>query len=402
MKKIAALYTEAYSGLAPSTWWLSLVMLVNRMGTMVLPFMTLYLTESLHLSISQAGFVMGLWGIGAICGGFLGGKLTDKFGFYYIQVSTLAGGGLMFMVLGQMHSYIPICITTFFLSLVNESFRPANAAAIAHYSKPENRTRSYALNRLSINIGWAAGGALGGFIASRNYELLFWIDGFTNIFAAGLLWFLLSPGKNTATSKPVVSKEAVTHSAYKDKPYLVFIVLTTLFAYCFFQLFSTIPLFYRQELKLTESTIGLIMALNGILIALFEMVVIHNIEGRRHDLQYIVIGTVLTALSFIAFNILPGAAMLAIGAMLIGTVGEVLSMPFMNSFWISRTSNNNRGQYAGLYTVAWSVAQVLGPSTGAVIAERWGFTTLWWYIGGVCLVAALGYRWLYGRLRGEA
>src|SRR5690606_23503449 len=133
----------------------------------------------------------------------------------------------------------------------------------------------------------------------------------------------------------------------------------------------------------TESTIGMLMALNGVLIAMFEMVVIHNIEGRRHNLQFIVVGTLLTALSFIAFNILPGAVLLAVGAMLIGTVGEVLSMPFMNSFWISRTSNNNRGQYAGLYTVAWSVAQVLGPSTGAVIAERWGFTTLWWYIGGV-------------------
>lgn len=366
---------------------------------MVLPFMTLYLTGSLHLSISQAGLVMGLWGAGAICGGFLGGKLTDKFGFYYIQVTTLVGGGLMFLVLGQMHSYIPICITVFFLSLINESFRPANAAAIAHYSKPENRTRSYALNRLSINLGWAAGGALGGFIASKNYELLFWIDGFTNIFAACLLWFLLSPTKNTATKKQTAVKDAATSSAYKDKPYIAFIVFTTLFAYCFFQLFSTIPVFYRENLHLTEFTIGLIMALNGVLIAMFEMVTIHNIEGKRHNLQYIVVGTLLTALSFVVFNILPGAAMLAIGAMLIGTVGEVLSMPFMNSFWISRTSNNNRGQYAGLYTVAWSVAQVLGPSTGAVIAERWGFDTLWWYIGIVCFIAAAGFGWLYKRMK---
>jgi predicted MFS family arabinose efflux permease len=160
MKKIANIYKQAYSGLSSATWWLSFVMLVNRMGTMVLPFMTLYLTESKHYSVGKAGLVVSIFGIGSICGGFIGGKLTDKFGFYYLQLSALLGGGTLFIALGQMTSLTSICVTTFFLSLVNESFRPANAAAIAHYSKEENRTRSYSLNRLAINLGWAAGGEL--------------------------------------------------------------------------------------------------------------------------------------------------------------------------------------------------------------------------------------------------
>ncbi len=362
---------------------------------MVLPFMTLYLTQRLGYKMSQAGFIMALWGVGSICGGFIGGRLTDKLGSYYIQLFTLIGGGLLFLVLGQMKEYLPICITTFILSFVNESFRPANSAAIAHYSKPENRTRSYSLNRLSINLGWAAGGALGGFIASKNYHLLFIIDGLTNIAAAGVLWLLLAPSKNEATAKkPLQNKEVITKTAYNDKPYLAFIVLTTLFAYCFFQIFSTLPLYYKKELHLSESYIGIVMAINGLLIALFEMVIVHNLEGKRHNLQYITIGVFLVALSYIVFNILPGTEMLAIAAMLIVTVGEVFSMPFMNSYWVSRTAMNNRGQYAGLYTVAWSIAQVLGPSTGTIIAENYGFTTLWWVIGGICIIAAVGYKLL--------
>lgn len=108
------------------------------------------------------------------------------------------GGGIMFILLGQMRSYPLICIFTFALSVVNEAFRPANAAAIAWYSNPANRIRSYSLNRLAINLGWAAGGALGGFIASYDYSLLFWVDGFTNILAAILLRLFLSPAKAAA------------------------------------------------------------------------------------------------------------------------------------------------------------------------------------------------------------
>ena len=102
----------------------------------------------------------------------------------------------------------------------------------------------------------------------------------------------------------------------------------------------------------------------------------------------------MIALSFLVFNIFPGAALLAIGSMLLMTMGEMLSMPFMNTYWVGRTVNENRGQYAGLYTVAWSIAQVLGPGTGAQIADHYGFSVLWWIIGGICVFTAFGFKWL--------
>jgi predicted MFS family arabinose efflux permease len=165
MSSIVALYKEAYKGLSKETWFLSLVILINRSGTMVVPFMTMYATERRGFSITQSGFIMAMFGLGAVAGAFVGGRLTDRIGFYKIQLAALIGGGVMFITLGYLESYTAICIGTFVLSLVNESFRPANATAIAVYSVPENRTRSYSLNRLAINLGWAFGGALGGLLA---------------------------------------------------------------------------------------------------------------------------------------------------------------------------------------------------------------------------------------------
>ncbi|MGB8191397.1 MAG: MFS transporter [Chitinophagaceae bacterium] len=387
------LYRNAFSGLSSSTWWLAFILLVNRSGTMVVPFMTIYLTQHHHYSISQAGIVMGLFGAGAVAGGYIGGKLTDKYGFYHLQLITLCGGGLMFIVLGQMNSYLLICIFTFLLSCVNEAFRPANSTAVAYFSSPENRTRSYSLHRLAINLGWALGGGLGGLLASFNYELLFWVDGFTNLGAAVLLWRFLRPGKrvHAQTQETTADPNA---SAYRDKFYLCFIVLVTLFAMCFFQIFTNLTVYFKQELHFSESLIGLLMALNGLIIAVIEMVLIYQLEGRRSSLSYITIGVTLCAFSYIMYNLLPGTVALAVSSVVILTFGEILSMPFMNAFWIARSNAHNRGQYAGLYTIAWALAQVMGPTFGALMAEHYGFSTLLWVIGALCMLAAVGFYYL--------
>ncbi|PWT76330.1 MAG: MFS transporter [Bacteroidetes bacterium] len=393
--KTLSLYRNAYGGLSRDTWLLSFVMLVNRSGTMVIPFMTIYLTQpTMGYSIGQAGIVMGIFGAGAICGGFIGGKLTDKFGFHQVQLTSLVGGGLFFILLGLMKSYPLICIFTFLLSLVNESFRPANSTAIAHYSKEENRTRSYSLNRLAINLGWAIGGALGGILASLNYHLLFWTDGLTNILAALLLRHFLSPDRTEPSPEKKESLQVPAVSAFRDRVYLIFIVITISFATCFFQLFTTLPVFYKTTVHMSEFFIGLLMALNGVIITLVEMVLVFRLEGRRESLFYIRNGFLLAGISFLLINLLPASYASAVFCMILVTFGEILSMPFMNSFWISRTAVTNRGQYAGLYTIAWSIAQVIGPAGGAQVAERFGFRTLWWSIGGLCVITSIGIRWL--------
>jgi len=398
LRSTISLYKNSYGGLSKSTWLLSLIMLINRSGTMVVPFMTIYLTMEMGVGIGKAGFVMSLFGAGAIIGALIGGKITDKTGHYYVQLFTLLGGGVMFIVLGQMKSYTAICIATFFLSMINEAFRPANAVAIAHYSNSENRTRSYSLNRLAINLGWAFGSALGGIIASYRYELLFWVDGLTNIVAAVLLFFVFSPSKNNLTVKAKPDIVVKTNSAYKDHTYLFFICITAVFGICFFQIFTTLPVFYKTELLLSESFIGFNMAVNGILIALFEMVIVFKLEGRRPAVHYMGIGVFLVGISYLMLNLpIENAMILALSSVFFVTIGEISSMPFMNAYWIARTNSENRGQYAALYTVAWSSAQAVGPFFGSQVAEHFGYNVLWWTVGIICILLMAAFWWLHRR-----
>jgi predicted MFS family arabinose efflux permease len=270
--------------------------------------------------------------------------------------------------------------------------------SVAHYSREDNRTRSYSLNRLAVNLGWAVGGAIGGFIASKNYHLLFWIDGLTNIGAAFLLRSVLSPSRNSLTPhKRDPSLKTRTNSAYRDKRYMLFVVLTILYGCMFFQTFATMPVFYTVALHLTPVAIGMVMALNGLIITLFEMTLIFKLESRKHIIHYITIGVLLVGASFVAYNILPGQHMLALFSTVVLTFGEMLSMPFMNTYWVGRTNDSNRGQYAGMYTVAWSTAQVVGPFAGSQVAQHYSFYTLWWIVGSISIVAAIGFKYLQSK-----
>jgi len=388
------LYKQAFTGLSRNSWLLSIVMLINRSGTMVVAFMTVYCEHQLHFTPVQAGSIMALFGVGALCGGFIGGWLTDKIGFYDIQVWALVTGGLLFITLGFLHTFATLAIGAFVLSLFNESVRPANSSAIAHYSTPQNKTRSVSLNRLAVNLGWAVGGLMGGILAAINYRLLFWVDGGTNIMAAILL-LILMPKAGIVKSIKKAEKGLVRSSVYADLPYLLFLLLGTCFFICFYEFMIIEPAFYKLDWHFNERFIGVLMALNGLLIALFEMVLVHNLEGKRHGFVYIIAGITAGVAGFVLLNLLPPTALVAVFIVVLITISEMLSMPFMSSFWMGRSNHHNRGQYAALYSMSWSFAGVAAPFLGGLIIASGGFTALWWVLAGLSTIAAVGYFFLY-------
>ncbi|GAC1425131.1 MAG: MFS transporter [Flavisolibacter sp.] len=355
---------------------------------MVIPFLTVYLVHKGY-TIGAAGYVMAAFGSGAIVGSYTGGRLSDKFGFFYIQLFSLLLNGILFIVLGKMQSLTQIAICIFILSSVGEAFRPANATAIAAYSNENNRTRCYSLNRLAVNLGWSIGPAVGGILASIHYSLLFWADGLTCVAASILLFIVMSPlkpGNLQINTKPPDKKI----SAYRDKFFLKGMFFILLISICFFQFFSIIPLYYKNIIHLNEAIIGLILAGNGLFIVLFEMVLVYKLENKKSVFLYISIGSFLIGLSFFALEIAP-LFVVAIFSMLLLTLGEMFLFPFMNNFWVSRSSELTRGQYAALYNICFAIGNVVAPTLSALIITQFGFNLLWTVDFVVCLCAALGF-----------
>ncbi len=388
IKSSIAVYRNAYLGLSPATWWLSLVMLVNRAGTMVLPFMTVYLREEMHYSIAEAGWEIAFFGMGAILGNFIGGRLTDKIGFFQVQFWSLFLNGILFIILGQMQTFWQTGACMFVIGTVGEAFRPANAAAIAYYSLPENRTRSYSLNRLAINLGFCFGPAIGGLLP---YQYLFWVDGLTCILAAILLRMTLPPVVIMRRKEQNPKTSKMDSSVWKDKIYLRFTFFVFLSALCFLQMFSLLPIFYKEQLNFSQPVVGLVLALNGMIIVVIEMVLVFKLEGKRSPVQYISLGSFFIGLSYLILNLPLAGLPVALLAMLIITLGEMLMFPFINTFWVSRSNEYNRGQYASVFSMSFAFAHVLAPTFGSQVVQHSTYHILWYIMFVLCTIASIGF-----------
>jgi MFS family permease len=289
-----------------------------------------------------------------------------------------------------------LCVMMVVLAFVAEAFRPANAAAVSTYSTPQNLTRSYSLNRLAMNLGWALGSSLGGILAAINYHLLFWTEGLVYILVGILIIVLLPPTKPTEKAVKVAAPvAAVSSSPWKDKFLLRFLILVAVYCTFFHLLFRLVPVYWKEELHINESMIGMLLGLNGIIIALFEMVLVKYWEGRKSNMYYIISGVVATALGYI-FLVMPGMhpMLMAVGAVLFITLGEMLALPFINTVIMSRSNEHNRGKYAAAFALAFSVAQIVGPAGGALITEKFGYVVLWGVLVLMCVGCAVGFKLL--------
>ncbi|WP_372744969.1 MFS transporter [Lutibacter sp.] len=372
-------------------WYLALITFVNRAGTMVLPFLSLYLTSNLNFTLTQVGWVMSSFGVGSLLGSWLGGKLTDKVGFYAVMFWSLFITGFLFIGLQFITSFSGFLIAIFFTMAVADMFRPAMFVSLKSYSKPENRTRSLTLIRLAINLGFSFGPFLGGIIiAGIGYAGLFWVDGITCISAVLIMKIVLK--KKELKSSVVVhdlSNLLVTKSIYKDKPFWIFLTVVFLMGFMFLQLFSTLPLYYSEIHGLTELQIGLIMALNGFLIFLFEMPLIHYIEKKLFNkLKIITWSLGLFSLSFLILNTFSWGIILIIGMIFI-TLGEMLAFPFTNNFAMSRAAEGKEGKYLALYTMAFSLAHIFSAKTGMEVIRVFGFAANWYLMGFLGFIAIL-------------
>ena len=388
IKKAFDFYLDSFRGFRSQVWWITFITLVNRSGTMVVPFLSLYLTADVGLSLEQVAWIMTSFGAGSVIGAWLGGKLTDRFGFYPVMWISLVGTGFLFFGLQCLKSFEVFCAGIFAVMIVSDTYRPALFVALRTYSKPENRTRSVTLIRLAINLGFSLGPAAGGLIIAKlGYNGLFWVDGISCILA-GLL-FLWKLDKRDAVTLNQENTKTGNSNPYKDWPYLRLILAMVLIGFAFLQYFSTIPLYYRDVHHLSEQSIGLLLGANGFLIFLIEMPLIKYTEQAKFSILSILLSSaLLIAMSFLVLNVSTWLGVLVIG-MILMTIGEMLNFPFMNRVALDRSDRGNPGAYMALYTMSWSISHIIGHNTGLQLISHLGFGFTWYFMTGILLLAML-------------
>ena len=403
--KILRIYINSFNGLSKEAWMLAAVMLINRSGSMVLPFLGVYMTDHLHFGLKDSGIVLSFFGIGSVIGSWLGGFITDRFGEFRVQVLSLFLSAPVFAIIPLFTSVQGLAMIILVQSIISESFRPANSVAITKYARPENLTGAFSLNRMAINLGFSIGPALGGMLAVISYNFLFVVNAFGAL-AAGIVYFRFFRTRSRQFRK-IKKAEAITAtapvkegSAYKDLPFIVYSLFCGIFSVCFFQFFNTLPLFYREVASLDQKTIGYILGYSGFIIVVMEMLLVNIAEEYLSAAATLLTGTLATAVAYaiLVINHHPVTLILSITIL---SLGEILVLPFMAAITAVRSGRGNKGSYMGLNGMAIAVSFIITPYLGTRVASDFGFNTLWIGTGIVLLAMAVAFYFSVKRILPE-
>lgn len=374
------LYINSYRGLSTPAWMLALVMLINRTGAMVLPFMAIYMRDHLHFSLEEAGIVLSFFGLGSLLGNIAGGWLTDKLGSFKVQCLSLFLAAPLYILIGKFHTVETLSAGIFTLSFIADLFRPANSAAITSYAKPENLTRAFSLNRMAINLGFSFGPFLGGLLAAISYDLLFWGNAIGCLSAAILFYSYFNNRKGRNSKVPVTALPAENTqqrtSAYRDKPYLFFAFICMLYFIPFCQLLNAMPLFFDEKAGMSKEAIGTLMGYSGFIIVLTEMVIVSMLQKRFSIYNSIILGTLFIIPGFIVYLFTTQLWALYLAISLI-SLSEILVLPFTSTVGALRAGTHNKGSYMALNALGFSMAFIITPFLSTKIIEAYGYYYLW-------------------------
>lgn len=392
--KLLHIYTSSYKGLSKESWMLALVMLINRSGSMVLPFLGVYMTAHLKFSIENTGIVLSFFGIGSVIGSWLGGFITDRIGEYKVQYFSLLLSVPLFCLIPLFKTEAGVALIILLQSIVSDSFRPANSVAITKYAKPENITRAFSLNRMAVNLGFSIGPALGGILSAISYDFLFYSNALAALLAGLIyIWFFYKRNK-LAKIKAKKVQEVIEikkeNSPYSDGKFLIYCFFCMLFSICFFQLFSTLTIFYKDTAHLSQQSIGYILGYSGFLVVLLEMGLVQIAEKYFTLARTMFLGTFICGLSYAMLGFDHSIITLVISMSLL-SAGEIWALPFMSTITALRSGKNNKGAYMGLNGISFSIAFIVTPYLGTLIAEKFGFNILWIGTGILATMIAIGF-----------
>ncbi len=384
-----------YLELPRSVYVLAIGMFVNRAGTMVLPFLTLYVQRELNFSAALASWAMGAYGGGALAAALIGGHLADRIGRRIVMITALVGGAAMLLLLSRMTHPAAVLASVFVFAMVADMYRPAASAMIADLVKPELRSHAFGLVYYAINLGFCVAAVVGGQLAEHSFSLLFWADAGTC--AAYALIILLAiretlpsragadaPTGAVTSEAAVVPLGAALSRIMRDRAFVIFAMASLLTATVFMQSMSTFPLYGQAlEKSAVEGTAagfgiemyGWLIAINAVMIVLVQLPLTSFLTGFNRG-TVIAVGALMVGVGFglKGFAVLPWHFALTI---VVWTTGELMQAPFMNAVVGDMAPVNLRARYMGVFGMSFSFAMMVGVPIGGIVLDRRGGGVLW-------------------------
>lgn len=371
-------------GLPRLFWVLWSGILVNRLGTLVEPFLGIYLVAVRGFPVTAAGVALAIYAAGSVLSQVLGGALADALGRRATLTLGMLANAAALIALGYMTSPPAVIAATFAAGMTIDIYRPAAQALVADLIPAAGRARAYGLISWAANLGFSAAMLSGGMLAQAGFRWLFWADALTCAAFAALAWRAIPPAPARPGAQP--SGPGGFGEVMRDRVMAGFALVVLGYMTVYQQAFTTLPIAMHAG-GLPPRAYGLVMALNGIVIVTIQPVAGRWLARRDHSLT-VVAGNILTGAGFAA-TALASTVLTYAGAVCVWTLGEIAMATAGLAVVSGLAPARLRGRYLGLYGAALSLGGLLAPLVGTQLL-RLGASALWLTCGAVAAAAAVG------------
>ncbi|MEU4472259.1 MFS transporter [Micromonospora sp. NPDC023888] len=390
MRTMRSWFRDTTGGLPTTFWYLWSGTLINRLGSFVLVFLAIYLTQERGFSASQAGLVIGLWGVGGAFGTTAGGTLADRWGRRPTLLTAHVGAATMMLGLGLARDLWAVALGALLLGMFAEAARPAFGAMMIDVVPAKDRLRAFSLNYWAINLGFACAAVLAGLAAQADYLLLFVVDAGTMLITALIIFTRVPETRQSgsAASPAANAPRGALRTILTDRVYLGFVALNLFAALVFLQHISMLPIAMGDD-GLSPATYGTVIALNGVLIVVGQLFVPRLIRGRSRS-HVLALASVVMGVGF-GLTAFAGTPWFYGLTVLIWTVGEMLNSPSNSTLIAELSPAELRGRYQGVFSLSWQIAGASAPILGGLVREHAGNDTLWYGCAALGVLTAVAH-----------
>ena len=372
-------------------WTLILGVFIDRLGgALLFPFLTLYITQKFSVGMTQVGLIFGLVSISSIAGSMLGGALTDRLGRKGMLIFGLLISAFINLMIGLVNEIEFIYAGALFIGLFGNAGGPAQQAMVADLLPEEKRAQGFGLLRVIVNLAVVIGPAIGGLLAVRSYLLLFICDAVASTITAIIVALAIRESKPTPREGEPEQTMAQTFGGYRDVlrdgAFVLFIGACILMTAVYMQMNTTLSVYLRDVHAISEQGFGYILSLNAALVVIFQFAITRRISKYR-PLLVMAVGTLLYAIGFGMYGFV-STYVLFLAAMVVITIGEMLTAPTSQALVAQLAPEDMRGRYMAVFGFSWVIPSAVGPLLAGLVMDNWDPRWVWYIAGLVGLVAA--------------
>jgi len=389
----------------PRTFWtLVVVTFIDQLGGFLLfPFFALYITKKFDVGMTEVGILFALFSISGFVGSFVGGALTDRLGRKGMIIFSLLTSAFSTLAMGFVNSMEAFYLIAAISGIFTNTGGPAYNAIVGDLLPEKKRATGFGILRVAFNVSAAIGPAIGGLLASRSYLALFITDAIISTIVAVIVYFTIpetKPELAQGTEQETMKQSFKGYfRVFRDGAFVWFMIASTLAWMVYMNFNTTMGVYLRDFQGIPESGYGALISMNAIMVVAFQFWITRKLE-KYPSMLMMAAGTLLFTFGFFMFGVF-NSYIWFIVAMVLITIGEMVTVPIANAEVINFAPEDMRGRYNAVYGLAWSLPFMIGPYLAGTLIDNFNPDWLWYACGIIGSLATISFLILH-RMRTPA